>query len=88
MGGGGGQLLQQGEGDGQHGELPLSQAEGMLEEDDKGQLFFQLVVEGDGIFFFQLVEGEGDDHVCLQGEGDDHHACLQGEGDDLLFCLE
>jgi len=75
----------QGEGDGQHGELPLSQAEGVLEEDDKGQLFFQLVVEGGGMFFFQLVVGD-DQHVYLQGEVDSHHVCLQGEGDDLLFC--
>jgi len=95
--------------EGWDGELPLQQAEGVLEEEDnpicfqlvedKGQLLFQLVEEGNGVFFFQqVVEGDGilffqlvvgDDQLfCLEEEGGVDHVCLQGEGDDQLFCLE
>ena len=56
--------------EGWDGELPLLQAEAVLEEEDnplcfqlvedKGQLLFQLVEEGDGVLLFQLVvEGYG-----------------------------
>ena len=71
-------------------ELPLQQAEGVLEEEDnplcfqlvenKGQLLFQLVEEGNGVFFFQqVVEGDGILFFQLL-VGDDQLCCLEEEG--------